>query len=344
MAGQSDSMMSLFSPEEIEFMAEDELVEIVPNLRMDSLNFLCGDYGPFYPQLAAQVPLWLALALKKRGNAQLGLLNGCQLVLEAERDFHAFQPLPFHYVEISRLIFDHAREDIPDMYMVRSLIEDIRDVRFHKVETNLEKFTASTVTAQGDTDNRDILVYLLALANVWKNMSAMEVNIIRAFSGRALQAFYKHDNEQQTSDTDRTLDKQPQIPTDRPKIEKCISAVVNDGPAVSAMLIKHTNYKLYDGQGRGPPGCPTSTNRAYLLKSIQLAWNQNLGPGMWMGIESILNNSVIRSPDQPPPPPPPRARGKQGFQRCSRVKAEDQELVEKRGLRNDRDLSSAKHY
>ena len=29
---------------------------------------------------------------------------------------------------------------------VRSLIEDIRDVRFHKVETNLEKFTASTVT------------------------------------------------------------------------------------------------------------------------------------------------------------------------------------------------------
>lgn len=65
-----------------------------------------------------------------------------------------------------------AREDIPDIYMVsvkmhfiifanmhlelfpgilfylqvRSLIEDIRDVRFHKVETNLEKFTASTVT------------------------------------------------------------------------------------------------------------------------------------------------------------------------------------------------------
>ena len=69
MAGQSDSNMSLFSPEEvpsllsthdlqiyawlfmlgccffffsqIEFMAEDELVEIVPNLRMDSLNFIC---------------------------------------------------------------------------------------------------------------------------------------------------------------------------------------------------------------------------------------------------------------------------------------------------------------
>ncbi|KAL3581553.1 hypothetical protein D5086_015885 [Populus alba] len=202
MAGQSDSNMSLFSPGEIEFMAGDELVEIVPNLRMNSLYFIRGDYGPFHPQLAAQVPLWLAVALKKRGKCtirppQWMSIENLAQVLELERDSHAFQPLPFHYLEISRLLFDHAREDIPDMYMVRSLTEDIRDVRFHKVETNLEKFTASTVT--------------------WKNMSAMEVNIIRAFAGRALQAFYKHDNEQQAPDTDRMLDKQPQIPTDRPK-------------------------------------------------------------------------------------------------------------------------------
>ncbi|KAJ6325246.1 hypothetical protein OIU76_012346 [Salix suchowensis] len=215
MAGQSDSTMSLFSSEEIEFMAEDEMTEIVPNLRMDSLNFICGDYGPFLPQLAAQVPLWLALALKKRGKCTIRLPSVDNGTL-----MHS-SPLPFHYIEISRLLFDHAREDIPDMYMVRSLVEDIRDVRFHKVETNLEKFTASTVTAVGDAVNRDTLIYLLDLSNVvslfGKTMSAMEVNVIRAFAGRALQAFYKHDNEQQTPDTDRALDKQPQIPTDRPK-------------------------------------------------------------------------------------------------------------------------------
>ncbi|KAH8501544.1 hypothetical protein H0E87_016367 [Populus deltoides] len=123
MAGQSDSNMSLFSPGEIEFMAEDELVEIVPNLRMDSLNFICGDYVPFHPQLAAQVPLWLAVALKKRGKCtirppQWMSIENLAQVLELERDSHAFQPLPFHYLEISRLLFDHAREDIPDMYMV----------------------------------------------------------------------------------------------------------------------------------------------------------------------------------------------------------------------------------
>ncbi|WCJ19617.1 DNA replication complex GINS protein PSF2 [Euphorbia peplus] len=202
MAGQSDSSLSLFSPEEIEFIAEDELVEIVPNLRMESLNFLCGDYGPFYPQIAAQVPLWLAVALKKRGKCtvrppQWMSIENLTQVLEAERDSHAFQPLPFHYVEIARLLFDHGRDDIPDVYMVRSLVEDIRDVRFHKVETNLQKFTASTVT--------------------WKNMSAMEVNIIRAFAGRALQAFYRHENEQLMPDAGRTQDRTPQVPSVRPK-------------------------------------------------------------------------------------------------------------------------------
>ena len=66
-------------------------------------------------------------------------------VLEGERDSQgAFQALPLHYVEISRLLFDYTRDDIPDMYMVRSLIEDIKDVRIHKVETSLEKFSGTS--------------------------------------------------------------------------------------------------------------------------------------------------------------------------------------------------------
>lgn len=62
MAGQTDPHISLFSPQEVllflfvcnycldrliltfhtqvEFMAEDEMVEIVPNMNMDPLNFI----------------------------------------------------------------------------------------------------------------------------------------------------------------------------------------------------------------------------------------------------------------------------------------------------------------
>ncbi|CAL9008063.1 unnamed protein product [Prunus brigantina] len=181
MAGQSDPNVSIFSGEEVEFMAEDEMVEIVPNMRMEPLNMLCGDFGPFYPQMATQVPMWLAIALKKRGKCTIRppewmSVENLTQILEAERESQAaFQVLPFHYVEISSLLFDYASGDISDLYMVRSLINDIRDARFLKVESSLESFE----------DARSSAVKV-------KNLSAMEVNVVRPFVGRALQSFYKH--------------------------------------------------------------------------------------------------------------------------------------------------------
>ncbi|GKA63943.1 DNA replication complex GINS protein PSF2 [Tanacetum coccineum] len=37
-----------------------------------------------------------------------------------------------------------ASEEISDVYMVRSLIEDTKDVRFHKIGTGLEKLSSWT--------------------------------------------------------------------------------------------------------------------------------------------------------------------------------------------------------
>ncbi|KAI4346962.1 hypothetical protein L6164_007820 [Bauhinia variegata] len=205
MAGQSDPQFSLFSAEELEFIAEDEMVEIVPNLRMEPLNLICGDFGPFFPQIATQVPLWLAVALKKRGKCSIRppewmSVEKLTQVLEAERESQEMsEQLPFHYVEISRLLFDHARDDIQDVYMVRSLIEDIRDVRFHKVETDLEAFNGRTIAVK------------------IKNLSAMEVNIVRPFIRRSLQAFYKHDSPELIPDPERVSDRRPHAVNNAPR-------------------------------------------------------------------------------------------------------------------------------
>ncbi|KAI3973504.1 hypothetical protein MKW92_000543 [Papaver armeniacum] len=168
MAGQSDPHLSIFSAAEVEFLAEDELVEIIPNMSMDSLNFICVIYLclcilivvilVLFPHIPTEVPIWLAMALK-RGKCAIRPPNWMSL---------EFQPLPFHYVEISRLLFDHARDDIPD---VRTLVEDIRDVRFHKVESGFRQL---------------VLVH----------MQSRYLNIVRPFFVRALQAFYKHDSPQ----------------------------------------------------------------------------------------------------------------------------------------------------
>ncbi|KAL8463099.1 hypothetical protein ACS0TY_033114 [Phlomoides rotata] len=205
MAGTSEPHASAFSAAELEFLAEDDMIEIVPNLRMDTLNFISGDFGPFRPQIATQVPLWLAVALKRRGKCTIRSpewmsVDKLTQVLEAERDSEKFQPLPFHYVEISRLLFDHARDDIPDIYMVRSLIEDIKDVRFHKIGTGLEIISKERT-------------YALRL----KNLSAMEANIIRPFVTRALETFYKLGSSDMIKESDQAPNRQPQTTNRGPR-------------------------------------------------------------------------------------------------------------------------------
>ncbi|KAL5704722.1 DNA replication complex GINS protein PSF2 [Ranunculus cassubicifolius] len=206
MAGQSDPHLSIFSSEEVEFLAEDEMVEIVPNINMALLEFFCGKFGPFRPQFATEVPIWLAMALKKRGKCtirppQWMSVENLTSVLEAERDSEEFRPLPFHYMEISKLLFDCARDDIPQIYMVKSLIEDIRDVRFHKVESGLQKI-----------ENRTHAVKLA-------NLSAMEANIVRPFMVRSLQAFFKHDSPQMIQQPDTAANRRPQAADRGPRRE-----------------------------------------------------------------------------------------------------------------------------
>ncbi|KAL0717066.1 hypothetical protein Bca4012_066388 [Brassica carinata] len=174
MAGQTDPHISLFSPQEVEFVAEDELVEIVPNMNMEPLNFIAGDFGRFVPQIPTQVLLWLAVALKRRGKCTFrppGWLSVDNLtqILEAEREPQSkFQALPFGYVETARLLFDHARGDIPDMYMI-------------------------------------------------ENVSAMEVNLVRPFVRRALEAFYKHDKPEADADRDTRSSRQPREANNEPR-------------------------------------------------------------------------------------------------------------------------------
>lgn len=51
-----------------------------------------------------------------------------------------------------------------------------------------------------------------------KNLSAMEVNIVRPFIGRALQAFYKHDSPELIPDPERVSDRRPQVINNAPRV------------------------------------------------------------------------------------------------------------------------------
>jgi len=56
---------------QIEFLAEEEPVYIVPNFREEVLNFIAGDVGPFIPGAPIKVPLWLAISLRKQNRCRI---------------------------------------------------------------------------------------------------------------------------------------------------------------------------------------------------------------------------------------------------------------------------------
>ncbi|KAF6144212.1 hypothetical protein GIB67_004885 [Kingdonia uniflora] len=201
----------------------DSIKDRYPHLTLKERQ-VKGDFGSFCP---TEVPMWLVVALKKRGKCVIHppqwmsvdeislrhfvveyairiirMSNKLTQVLEAERDTeYAFEPLPFHYVELSRLLFDHAREDIPNLYMVRTLIEDIRDVRFHKLESSLK------------------LINERVNAVKLKNVFAMEMNIVRPFLVRTLQSFYKLDSPQMMHNPVTTAYRQTQAADRGPRLE-----------------------------------------------------------------------------------------------------------------------------
>lgn len=61
----------MMDPSEVEFLAEKEMVTIIPNFSHDKFYLISGDIGPFNPGLPVDVPLWLAVNLKQRQKCRI---------------------------------------------------------------------------------------------------------------------------------------------------------------------------------------------------------------------------------------------------------------------------------
>eukprot|EP00949_MAST-11_sp_MAST-11-sp1_P003254 g3254.t1 len=141
-----ESIMTI-TPAEREFFAEDEKVVIMPNFTGGMINLIAGNFGPFQPQMKVEVPLWLAVALKKRNRCNIQppvWLNADYLDVklkedQEERNRPTLQgentryPLPFYFIEISHVLLNEAPDDVEDSERVRCLLEDIQNLRMAKL-------------------------------------------------------------------------------------------------------------------------------------------------------------------------------------------------------------------
>ncbi|KAJ1772166.1 DNA replication protein psf2 [Coemansia sp. RSA 1813] len=154
-----------FTMPELEYMAQCESIGIVPFYRMDRLELVTGTVGPFHPPRKSEVPLWLAVMLKRT--------NRCRIVAPSWLTYHhlyelcrkeeppdsLFTRLPMHYIEIAHILLTHAEDDLVEPQSIRRLLQDLREIRQSKTRRGFEML--NSMQLQMD------------------NLSAAEVNEIR---------------------------------------------------------------------------------------------------------------------------------------------------------------------
>ncbi|ESO82760.1 hypothetical protein LOTGIDRAFT_184530 [Lottia gigantea] len=157
-------------PSEVEFLAEKDLVTVVPNFAQDKIYLISGDIGPFSPGLPVDIPLWMAVNLKQRHKCRIVPpewmdVEKLEDKKQEETDSKFFTPMPSkYYMEVTQVLLKCATADIPRADDVRTLIKDIWDLRISKLRSSIDTFIKSDATH--------------AKLN---HLTLMEINTVRSF-------------------------------------------------------------------------------------------------------------------------------------------------------------------
>ncbi|KAI9447899.1 hypothetical protein H4582DRAFT_1802736 [Lactarius indigo] len=165
------SLRNSITPPELELIASEELVEIIPLISMERTAFISGAYGPLRPPNKAKLPLWIAINLKMKKKCHIVppdwlSVDFLQNRLAQETSRPEFSEFPFRFAEIAKLLLDVASDDIQNSEKVRSLLKDIREARQAKSRDGLQKIDHSELSLP--------------------NLCSMEINEIRPFFVRAM--------------------------------------------------------------------------------------------------------------------------------------------------------------
>eukprot|EP00069_Balaena_mysticetus_P010247 bmy_06744T0 len=139
------------------------------------------------------VPMMLTVISKKRGKVMeemQKLLKKLEKIRDHERKEETFTPMPsLHYMELTKLLLNHASDNIPKADEIRTLIKDVWDTRTAKLRVSADSFVRQQ-EAHAKLDN----------------LTLMEINTSGAFLTQALNHMYKLRTNLQPSDSAQSQD------------------------------------------------------------------------------------------------------------------------------------------
>lgn len=174
-------------PKELNFITEEETrITIIPNFSYGSIHLISGTYGPFVPAQPVKVPMWLALFLSSSQICQLKppkWLNKSTLkrVVEKEKESTSLlTKLPSHYMEIGITLLYRAESIIPEADQVRTLMEDIWDLRFEKLRRSVIDACSETLdqTQLPNVTQMELHLFRESITKLSTLLTSMNENIV----------------------------------------------------------------------------------------------------------------------------------------------------------------------
>ncbi|QLL33856.1 hypothetical protein HG536_0F01810 [Torulaspora globosa] len=180
-----DHLQSTFSPEEIQFIVENEPIKIFPRIttRQPARSGAKGGSPPIRCTLittddasinqlvatrSSEVALWLALLLKQQNKCsiiapQWLTLQALDRSIQFEKTHpDRFSAMPWNWLVLAQLLFKRAPDDFHDpVHDLRSKVQDLREIRQLKVLKGLRHLNESHLQLD--------------------NLSLLEVNELRPF-------------------------------------------------------------------------------------------------------------------------------------------------------------------
>ncbi|KAJ3732875.1 DNA replication complex GINS protein PSF2 [Lentinula guzmanii] len=169
------SLRTSVTPPELELIASQQLIEIIPLIAIEKTAFISGAFGPLQPPRKAQIPLWMAINLKLKKKCHIVApewlsVEFLQSRLDEEINEPGFSKLPFRYAEVSKLLLDvqvtFAPDDIQSTDKIRYLLKDLREARQAKSREGVDQINRGELSLS--------------------NLCSMEINEIRPFFVHAM--------------------------------------------------------------------------------------------------------------------------------------------------------------
>eukprot|EP00127_Corallochytrium_limacisporum_P001791 Clim_evm2s83 gene=Clim_evmTU2s83 len=137
-----------FTAAHVDFLAKDVEIKIYPSFSSKKIQLLSTEIPQFRASVPAKVPLWLALQLKSNQKCKIQApewmtVEQLRHYFDKEKEKELLQPIPEHLFEVAQMLINAAPEDIEDLHAIKVALQNLREVRAHKLfeqTTTLTRF------------------------------------------------------------------------------------------------------------------------------------------------------------------------------------------------------------